>query len=369
MVESRWLRRAGPGIAALGAVALIVSTTVGAPARTWQPPACPGQPHIGARPIGAWYRLDPSLVDGARTGQRLVVGRAGGAAQTMRLDAESFATGPLRGTILVGSDDGDSSRLSLVDVAAGCAWSLGLTTDVIRHATVAADGVSVFEFRVDRRSRTDLGVWRRSLDGSTDPVRILAPIATDMRFGRTWLTRLSWSDDGQRLAVASCGEVACRYRLLDPVSNDVRHVVDPSLGDLVGFGADRLVAHGACRGLPCPLLSVGNDGSVVTLADDAGQAVIAHDDAGGPVVVHEVDVDGHGLRQIGLDGSDPLALDVDPDGRRLVAGPARSESAAEHDPAWLLFGPDGRLPIDGPVGALLRHVPDGRAVPLGEVSR
>ncbi len=370
MVESRWFRRAGPGIAALGAVALIASTTLGAPARTWQPPGCPGQPRIGAGPVGAWYRLDPLLVDGARTGQRLVVGRAGGGRpQAIRLDAESFAAGPFRGTILVGSDDGRASRLSLVDMTAACAWLLGGTTDVVRHATVAPDGTTVFEFRVDRRSRADLGVWRRSLDGSTGPVRVLAPIEADERFGPTWLTRMSWSEDGRTLAVASCGEVACRYRLLDPVSGNVRAITDASLGDLVGFDADRLVAHGACRGLPCRIVSVALDGSVVTLAPSAGQAVIARDDAGRPVVVHEVDVDGHGLRRIGLDGGDPVPMDGDPGGRRLVAGPARSDSAAEHDPAWLLFGPDGRVPADGPVGPLLRHVPDGRAVSLDEVSR
>jgi len=70
-----------------------------------------------------------------------------------------------------------------------------------------------------------------------------------------------------------------------------------------------------------------------------------------------------------LDGRGPQRLDGDPDGRRLVAGPARSGSDAEHDPAWLLFGPDGRLPIDGSLRPLLRHVPDGRTVQLDEVSR
>lgn len=95
MVESRWFRRAGPGIAALGAVALIASTTLGAPARAWQPPDCPGHPYTGAGSSDTWYRLDPALVDGALTGQLLVVGRAGrGRPQTMRLDAESFAAGP-----------------------------------------------------------------------------------------------------------------------------------------------------------------------------------------------------------------------------------------------------------------------------------
>jgi hypothetical protein len=34
---------------------------------------------------------------------------------------------------------------------------------------------------------------------------------------------------------------------------------------------------------------------------------------------------------------------------------------------WVLFGPDGRLPIDGRTPAIYRHVQDGRSVQLDEV--
>ena len=86
-------------------------------------------------------------------------------------------------------------------------------------------------------------------------------------------------------------------------------------------------------------------------------------------MVHEIGAAGGELRVVGLDGHDPHSLAGDPDGRRLVAGPARAAGAAELSPGWILFGPDGRLPVDGAVGPLLRHVPDGRAVALDEVSR
>ena len=47
MVESRWFRRAGPAVAALGGIALIATTTVGAPRGAWTPDVCAGAPRIG----------------------------------------------------------------------------------------------------------------------------------------------------------------------------------------------------------------------------------------------------------------------------------------------------------------------------------
>lgn len=371
MVESRWFRRAGPAVAALGGIALIATTTLGAPGRAWSPEACAGVPRIGAAANGTWYRIDPVLETGTRTGQRLVLGLAGARdTRALDLDAESFAAGPFGGATLIGTDDGRRSRLSLVDAARGCAWPLVTSADVVRTATLTPDGTTLVEFRVDRKTRADLGVWQRALDGSTGPSRVLPPITADARFGPTWITAFVWSEDGRSLAVQSCGEIACRVRILDPRDGGMRLVADPGLGDLVGLDARRLVAHGACRGLPCPLVSMDTvTGTTLVLDPAAGQAVLSRDADGRTVVVHEVGVDGDHLRVVGLDGRGPRLLDGDPDGGRLVAGPARSGSGAEHAPGWLLFGPDGRLPIDGSLRPLLRHVPDGRTVHLDEVSR
>lgn len=371
MVESRWFRRAGPAVAALGGIALIATTTLGAPGRAWSPNACAGTPQIGPSVPGTWYRIDPVIDAGARIGQRLVLGQAGErSTRALDLHAESFAAGPFGGATLIGTDDGRRSRLSLVAAARGCAWPLVTSRDVIRTATLAPDGMSLFEFQVDRRTRADRGVWRRALDGSTAPARVLAPIAADDRFGPTWATDFVWSEDGRSLAVQSCGEISCRVRILDLRGGDVRQIADPALADLVGFDGDRLVAHGSCRGLPCPLVSMDLvSDSTLILDPAAGQAVLSRDADGRTVVVHEVGAGGGHLRVVGLDGDRPRLLDGDPEGRRLVAGPARSGSGAEHAPGWLLFGPDGRLPIDGSLRPLLRHVQDGRAVQLDEVTQ
>jgi hypothetical protein len=371
MVESRWFRRAGPGILAIAAVAIVATTTLGAPERAWQPEVCAGLPRTGVVDHGAWYSLEPVIQAGARTAQRLTVGDPGLARpRVLTLDPESFAAGPFGGTVLVGTDDGRRSQLSLVDVGAGCAWTMGTSADVVRRATLSPDGTTVFEFRVDRTTRVDLGVWRRSLAGVEPPVRVLAPLPADVRFGPTWLTDFAWSDDGGSLAVQSCAEVACRFRILSLAGGPVRSIADDRLGDVVGLAADRLVVHGACRGLPCPLLVADlDDGSVLTLHPAAGQAVLVRGRDGQPVVVHEVGAGGERLQQVGLDGHQLGYVSGDRDGRRLVPGPGRSGGAVELGPDSLVFGPDGRLPTDGAAAAIIRRFPDGASVPFDEVSR
>jgi hypothetical protein len=150
----------------------------------------------------------------------------------------------------------------------------------------------------------------------------------------------------------------------------VRTVSDERLGDIVGLTGDRLVAHGACRGLPCPLLVTDLEGrSVMTLHLAAGQAVLLRDRDSRSVVVHEVGAGGERLQEVGLDGRNPRAVTGDHDVRRLVPGPGRSGGAVEHGPDTLVFGPDGRLPMDGAAAAILRRFPDGTSVPFDEVSR
>ena len=367
-METRWFRRIGPGIAALGAVAAIASTTSGAPPPAWRPPACQGPPALTRSSIGTWYRLDPTLVEGTYVGQRLTVGAADILPRQLDLAAESFATGPAAGAVLVGSDDGRRSRLSLIDVANGCAWPVATSTDVVRNAILATDGRSIVESRVDRRTRADLGIWRRPLDGSA-ALQVLAPIEPDDRFGRTWLTDLAWGDDGATLVVGSCGETACRYRSLQE-PGAVLTVADPTLGSLVGLAGDRLVTREACRGLPCPIVSVDvRDGERASLADAAGDAVLARDPAGRSVVVYASDLDGSVLEGVAADGEGHIALAPPPPGFRLVAGPSSSGAAAEHAPDRVVLGPDGRLPLDGSRRALLRKVGDESVVALDEVLR
>ncbi len=370
MVESRWFRRAGPGIAAVGAVVMIASATLGAGSPDWDPPVCADPVGPAGTSIGAWYRVDPVLVDGVWSGQLLTLGRAPDPRpRQLNLDAESFASGPFGGSVLVGTDDGAASSLTLFDLGAGCRRALGTSRDVIRHATLSPDRRSILEHRVDRRTRTDLGVWRRPLDGDA-PMRAIPPIQADRRFGPTWRTELSWSADGRTLVVESCGEVACRFRLVDEGGASLQIAADPTVGSLVGLVDRHLVAHGACRGLPCPLFSIDVGTNRARLLDGAaGRAVIGRDARGRPAVIHELGTDGRAIRVVSVAGHQRAVLDVEPRQGRLVAKPGWSGGAAEHAPDWILFAPDGRLPISGSARAILRHVGDGRTVSLGEMLR
>lgn len=376
MVRSTWRRIAGPGLVAIVAVGSLASTTTGARERPWDPPECPGTRPVGTDGSDApapWFRLDPVLdPNGALTGQRLVVGRMDGTGRRfVDLPPEAAATGPVGDAIVVATDDGSVSRVRALDVVAGCATTLDTSTDVIRRATIAPDWRSVVEARVDRRTRADLGVWRRTLDGRAGATRWLAPIEVDPRFGRTWSTDLVWSETGTELAIQSCGELACRTRVVATDTDSVGLVDDPDLGPAIGLADGRLVAYLACRGMPCPIVAVDvGTRARWTLAHDAGPAVLTQTDAG-PRLVHRAGSGtGATLRSVALDGGDDRPLGPVPGGLDLLADPSWSEAGAGGPDGWVVLVPGGRMPRDpADSGPVLRHALDGRSATSDEVSR
>jgi hypothetical protein len=289
----------------------------------------------------------------------------------MHLPAEAVVGGPVDGIVAVAADDGTRSTVTLVDLARGCATDVGSTTEVIRAVTLTPDGSAVLEARVDRARRADLGVARRAVARPHAAALWLDPLPPDARFGTTWATSFMWALDGRRLAIQTCGERACRTRIVDAATAQVvRSVTDPELADAVGLTADALVVHAACGGLPCPIVAVPvAGGRPVTLAAAAGQAALTRDDDGRAVVVHETRPDAGTLRVVRLDGTHVADLPADPLGRRLVPGAGRSGGAVELPPDAVVLGPGGRL-SDGNGGApVIRRPSDGRVVSLEEVSR
>jgi hypothetical protein len=328
---------------------------------------------LGDLRLEPWYRIDPQLDrDGALQGQRVAVGIDGDrSSRFLVLPAESFAAGPFGRLVLVGSDDGTTSRLAAVDVLGACSVALAEESAVIRRATIDPAGQTVYEMRVDRATRADLGIWSRPLDRTGPAVRVLEPIEADDRFGPTFTTEFSWELEGRRLAVQSCGAAACRVRVIDPAGSRTRAVAEPDLGTLVALAGDQLVVYAACPGLPCPILGVDlRSGHRQILAEAAaGSVVIGTPD--GPRLVHEVlGPSGVGLRSVALDGSSSDDVGSMPDGLRLQTIPAIADTATRVPTGWVLVTPEGRLSSSGPnAQAQLRHVPDGATIQLEEASR
>lgn len=249
----------------------------------WEPPSCPpgtiaataGARAAAAGPrTGAWFAVAPAIDRrGELTGQEVRLGAAGDArGRRLDLPPESFASGPTGALVLVGDDDGVRSRLRLVDPGLGCAIAAGESGDVIRGALVAPGGREVVEHRVDRATRADLGVWRRPL-GDGEPEPVIAPFGPEAAIGPVFATELAWGTDG-RLAVASCGEHACRVRVADLATGDVTDA--GHTGPLLGLAGTEVVAYDTCPGLPCAVEAVDLEtGTRRTLAEAAGLAALA----------------------------------------------------------------------------------------------
>lgn len=317
---------------------------------------------------GTWFRLDPVLDDeGVLAGQRLVAGRLDDAATLpLALDPESFASGPTDGLLLVGTDDGRRSIVRVVDVARGCVVASVVATDVVRRAVLDMEGGFVYEHRVERRTRSSLGVWRRPVDDLDRDRPVLGPLPANDRVGLVFATELIWSTDGGTLAVLSCGEAACVTRLVDTASGAVRLVDDVRLGEVLGVADGRLVGYGACAGLPCPIVAYDPDAQTAkTIAQSAGLVRVVQRADGGAVAFEDV-ADG-GLRVVDLDGRVLIDIPRPSDGQRLLPPSHLSMADVELAPGWLAIGPDGRP--GGSSGSDLRLVDadDGSSVTGAEV--
>ena len=337
MESMRWIR----GMVPLATMALLVTgvalrpTVLQAAAGPWPPSPCSSAPPPGPG-APAWYRID-ALLDGRGSfaGQRLHLGLGGSDGSSMDLPPESFATGPVNGLVLVGADDGTRSRLALIDASSGCeTWSAS-NEDVIRSALLAPDGRSVAEHRVERSTRSDRGVWMRPLDGG--PVRQVAQaLEVDDAYGPTFTTELRWAPDG-RLVVTSCGELACRTRIVNIDTG--RTTAIARTGPVIGVPDDGgVVAYGVCPGLPCAVIRFGEDGGIRMVVPAAGRAALAGDG-----LVYETN--GAGLAAVDLHTgrSNPIAGGA---GLVPVRDGSGATAGAEHPADTVLAAPAGRLDGD-----------------------
>lgn len=341
MEATTWFRVLLPAavVVLAGAAAPPPSPAPGAAEPPWEPPPCATAP-AGAAPgmtvPPAWFRSDPVLdATGTLAGVLVALGAGDGTVRRLDLPPESFASGPVRGRVVVGDDDGARSRLRVVDATRGCADTVADERSVIRSAVLSLDLAAVWEHRVDRATRADLGVWRRPVGGGP-AIRVLPGLAADARHGPTFSTELRLAPDG-RLLVASCGELACRTRVLDPADGVV--TMAAGTGPVLGLAGTTVVAYAPCHGLPCPV--VGTDlrtGHRTTLAEAAGPAALGG--AGNGVLAYAVA--GRGVALLDL-ASERLMPPVPTDGRWPVRGGSAATSGADTAPGALLLAPAGRI--------------------------
>ncbi len=377
----------GPPLLAAAAVAVLVAPTLAGPARsrmlghlpilsasgpTTLPMCRPDTPASGDQVAtlrgAAWYRLDPILdAAGGLGGQRLVVGQVGRRGGFgLPLAVELFASGPSGGRILVGSDDGRSSVVRIVDVARRCSVTVHEGRDLVRRAVFDAAGGGIVEFRLDRRSRADLGVWSRPANGSR-PTRLLEPLRSSERIGRVFATGISWSLDGRRLVVTSCGEAACLARIVDRATGRVTTVDDPRIGEIIGLVGDDLVAYGGCPGLPCEIVVMNlRTGRIRDLATLAGLATVSAVEKRGVVAYEDYTARGH-LRLVPLDGAPRRTIALDK-GLRLVPGSDRALAGIEL-PTGVIALAEGSRPWRANASPAFVNLADGRRLPAVEIVR
>ena len=148
--------------------------------------------------------------------------------------------------MLVGDDDGTRSRLRAVDPAAGCASTVAVESAVIRSGDPRSGPRG--RVRAPRRPAHARGPRRlAAFHPGRTAVPVLPGLAPDTRHGPTFATDLRWASDG-RLAVASCGELACRTRVVDPATGTV--VATAGTGPVVGVLDSRVIAFDVCPRLP-----------------------------------------------------------------------------------------------------------------------
>jgi hypothetical protein len=218
--------------------------------------------HLACTPLrrGSGRLVERVAADGSLAGYELELGRARrGPQRVVELPAESFLGDRVGDAVLVGSDDGLRSRLRLVGAGHGCERVIATSRErIFRRAAIDPAGQSVVALHLERRTRRELGIFRRPLGGGRWE-RLLGPLADDApavlaRIGPIFATILAWSGDGATLAVQSCGSHACATRVVAGDGGSKLLLGRPGQGPLLRVERDLLLTLAVCAGTPCPIV-------------------------------------------------------------------------------------------------------------------
>ena len=228
-------------------------------------PACGPVAGRAAARGSSWSAREILDRTGTLAGWMLVVDTPGAPPLGIQLPPESSVSEPIDDRAVVTADDGTSSLVVVITALEGCATRVARLDAVARSGILRGRDGSVWLHAVDRSSRRDLGVWSVISPGD-DPELVTAPLAADdpavLAVGRVFATGLRLDTDGDRLAVQSCGERACRTRVVDLGTGREWRIDGPHQGPLVAFGSGRATFRDACPDAPCPVRDVVFDPTV-----------------------------------------------------------------------------------------------------------
>lgn len=289
MSGRRWKLWLGPPIALLAIALVFGRFQAGAEAGGRMTPRPAGVCAAKAPPAGAlrvargtWWRLADRLDDnGALVGRILFAGQAGATRVTLELGAESMASGPAGGLVVVANDDGRFSEVRLVSAMEGCSWLVHRDEAVVRSAILDPSDGSILAHRVTRETRSDLGTWR--ITGiAPDAIleRVVGPLAAQPDLGPIWATEIRLDAGANTIAVQSCSDQGCLIRVaaLDRPAAAPALLRGPELGSILGFAGDEVVTWERCAGLPCSLLawSPATNGHELLVEDAAAAGLTAN---------------------------------------------------------------------------------------------
>jgi hypothetical protein len=331
--------------------ALLAAISVGCSSGALDPresPTTTTAANLPLRGIGPvfWYDLTAKTDDkGALSGYVLTSGRLGAKANpSLDLPTLAWASGPVRGGVLVGSDDGHRSTVQVVGPPATA--RLWTSDDIVWRGVLMPDGAALLAL-LTRDTREDAGIVRLGADGQ--PVQVVKP-ALPPSFGRTWSEELFLSPRADVLAVQECAPDACRSRFYDIAGGFASMgIAEGDACQLIGVTSTQFAAFGsaAClSGRPADVLVgtigkgtpavVGNGDSTRLFGE--GQAVRLAIGAETP--------NGYRLQSVSLDGRGAVTVPV-PAGFSLVAQPEANGSSYALPDGWIAAAPGGQMTPDG----------------------
>lgn len=213
---------------------------------------------------------------GELTGQALSARSVGRGPVSVSLPPESFVA-PVAGSLLVyGSHSPKSgSQVRAIDLDSGCDVALARPAEIVRSAIMDQTGTALYVHSVTRQGRRDAGVSRHDLATGAVSQAVEPPPVDDL-FGPTFTTQLTWSVEGDALAVQSCGSGACRTRILDVASGSLETYAGAGHGALVGVTSSALYALDDAHALPASLVAFSRaTGAASIVARDVFEASLA----------------------------------------------------------------------------------------------